>query len=99
MSAQLTLLDVEPCGLSEACQRSAFKRQHGILTHRSRSLVKGEKPWTALLPVEADKGKGLVEIMSESCRLYDEGGRVGYGEGELSAIRELCAKMAIECPL
>jgi hypothetical protein len=99
MIKQLTLLDVPATDASRGAKLAALKKEHGILTHRSGCLGKGEKPWIALLPIEEDKGKDLFDIMAESCRLYDESGWCAYAEGELSAVRLLCQQRGIACEL
>ena len=78
---------------------AAFKERHGIITHKSKSLDRDELPWSALIPTAGDKGKKIPEIMSESARAYDEGGRIGYGATEADAIRALCQKQKFACEL
>jgi len=67
----------------------------GFLTHHTPELSAEEGPWIAILPEEDDKGKDIGEIMSESCRLYDEVFGMGYGTTEEAAILELCRKKSI----
>lgn len=75
--------------------RSYIARE-GILLHRSKHC---EDPWCALLPFPKDKGKEIGAIMAESCRLYEESGRVAFGPGDLTTVRLLCAKLKLDgCP-
>jgi hypothetical protein len=90
------LFDIAPDRPSRRVRLSEFKRKHGILTHCAKHM---DEPWSACLPLDGDKGKAMAEIMSESCRLYDDSGRVVTADGELSAIRKLCAVNGIRCDL
>lgn len=95
MNKQWTLIAVER-GESRANKLKAFKTKHGILTHRTSGMKREDHPWIALIPSEEDQGKDIGTIMAESCRIYEEQGRLATGEGELSAIRQLCNQLNIE---
>ena len=82
---------------SRARRLRAFKRKHGILTFKT--AVRMRDPWLAIKVRREDRGKDIVTILSESCRLYDESGLCASGDGELSAIRALCSRNRIPCPL
>ncbi len=75
----------------------AFKRKHRILTFKRDGRQR--EPWVAILVRREDRAKDITTIMSESCRLYDEAGLVGCGKGELTAVRKLCQRNEILCPL
>lgn len=96
---QLRLIDVPPTTPSRGARLRALCEQHGILTHRAACRERGQAPWMALLPVAADAGRDLFDIIGDSARLYEESGRVAFGEGQLSTVRELCRKNGIECDL
>ncbi len=108
--SQMTLFTQPKDSPSTAEKLRAFKAQHKILTHRSVELSTGEPSevrWLAMLTPEKrldDGGPippdwGLVQHMAHYCRLLDESGRTGYGPGELSAVRDLCARAQIPCTL
>lgn len=101
---QILLLDVPPQAQSKAAQITAFKKEHGILTHRSWSC--GDCRWMAVKvpPRRLDNGgpiagMSLFDMAANFCRLLDDGGWTGYGKGELSAIRALCENRGITCNL
>ena len=94
-----TLIDVPTDRPSLRSRLTAFKRKHGILTHRATDYIPKDDSWLAVLPFDRDKGKTLFKIMSESCRLYDESGYCATGAGELSAVRGLCKLQGIVCDL
>ncbi len=71
----------------------AWIKRRGILTHFSAQFPKWQ--WIAILPTEDDRNKDIGTIMAESCRLYDEAGRVGDGETEDEAICELARKCGL----
>ena len=76
----------------------SFRRQHNILTHRCGDMAPG-CAWLAVLVQPSDQGKSIAEIMSESSRTYEESGWSHEDRGELSAVRGLCERNAIQgCP-
>lgn len=91
----IKLIDIPPADPSKRCRLSAFKKQHGILTHCAAHLPKEDMRWLALIPFADDVGKDVGEIMAESCELYEESGRCALGTGELSAVRKLCQQLHI----
>lgn len=93
------LFDIPKDAPSYAARLTAFKAEHGILTHRARLFAREDHPWSAMLPLERDRGRDMADIMAESCRIYDEAGRVVTGTGELAAVRTLCENFKIPCPL
>lgn len=78
---------------------TAFKKKHGIKTHRAIGLSREEEPWLAIIPFKEDKGKSVCEIMAYSCRLYEEAEFCAFGTGELTAVRKLCRQQGIICEL
>lgn len=98
---QLKLLDV-PADVpaqteSLRARLTAFKKEHGILTHYNKHCRPVQ--WMALLPFADDNGKSIAEICAESVGLYEECDRVVTGGGELSVVRELARLNRIDCPL
>jgi hypothetical protein len=67
--------------------------ESGILTHHTEGF--GETAWMALLPWDKDKGKDIMTIFAESCRLYDEAGQCQYGPTEDDAIVELAKRLQL----
>lgn len=96
---QLKLFEVEKQAPSRHDKIEAFKLATGILTHDAGQHAFRDDKWMALLPFDRDKGKEMVDIMAESCRLYDESEHVATGPGELTAIRKLCQQLNINCTL
>lgn len=101
---QCLLLEVPPQAKSRAARITAFKKEHGILTHRSAAYR--ECRWMAVKvpPKRLDnggpiEGMSLFDMAANFCRLLDEGGWTGYGAGELSAIRDLCENRDIPCAI
>lgn len=95
---QPLLLIVQKTRPSVAERITAFKNQHNIKTHRTSGMRAEDGPWIAVLCFEGET-RTLGEIMAAECRLYEEGGRIAEGAGELSAIRTLCEKNRIPCDL
>jgi hypothetical protein len=90
------LFHVEPTRPSLRANLKAFMHANGILTHRSHRYP---VPWIAVLLFEKDKGKHIAVVMGESCRLYDDAGRIAEGAGELYAVRKLAERFSISgCP-
>lgn len=69
--------------------RIAWMKRNSILTHFSPQM---EEPWLAIAAMPEDRGKNISQIMSESCRLYDEANLCGYGQTEEEAIVDLAEK-------
>jgi hypothetical protein len=65
-----------------------------VKTHRSSIMT--DAPWMALLPEKNDRERDIGDIMADSCRLYDEAGRIGYGDTEEAAIIDLCCNVRIQ---
>lgn len=93
------LFECLPDAPSLRVKLTAFKKKHGIKTHRAKWFSREEEPWLALIPFEDDKGKNVGQIMAESCRLYEESERCAFGTGELTAVRKLCQQQGIVCEL
>ncbi len=93
-----TLFDIEPTKTSRHILLRDFKAEHGILTHNAR-WAREDHPWLALQAFDEDKGKDIALIIAESCRLYEESGRVSTGSSEIAAVRGICAALKIACPL
>ncbi len=98
MKTASLLIHVPPTKKSAYLELKEFREKHGILTH-SASWARKDHPWLALQAFDADKGKDIALIIAESCRLYEEAGYLSTGQGELSAVRALCEKLNILCPL
>ncbi len=47
----------------------------------------------AIIPLPEDKGLDVAECMARHCRLYDEGGMIGYGDSLEDALIDLAVKM------
>jgi len=73
--------------------RLIWMEKHGILTHFSDLC---EEPWSAIVPMENDKGKDIVTIMQDSCMVYDFDDKIGYGKTQLDAIADLARKLSIK---
>lgn len=67
--------------------RLRWIKRHAVKTHHAPEMI--ETPWMAILPLIDDLHKSVADIMSESCRLYDEAALVGYGTTEDEAIYDL----------
>lgn len=63
-------------------------RKHHVKTMRSRTMPKDEA-WLAVLPQEEDRERRIVDIMADSCRLYDDAGLIATGRTRAKAIQEL----------
>jgi len=83
----------------------AFKIENGIETHDA-----GPPPsygrWCAVLVEKAwndfsfyCEDKSLFGLMAGAGRLIDESGLSGYGDTEITAIRNLCSENKIHCPI
>lgn len=94
---QAKLIDVPKDAPSAKERIKAFKEQHKILTHNSDSCP--EAPWLALKPRPEDEGKDMFDIITESCRLYDESGWCAEGKTQTEAIKQLCRNLEIKCNL
>jgi hypothetical protein len=102
---QPTLFPLPEPGPSRATKLRAFMKEHGILTHCAREVNcgdRGESRWLAILaPSEKETGVhipsdwGVADYMARYSRLLEESGRTGYGPGEYSAVKDLCAKSKI----
>lgn len=96
-SSQLALFE-PPTQLSPALQEQEAKmdaaRLAGVLTHHSNDMPPGEG-WMAILPFDDDRGKTIDLMIAESCRLYDEAGRVAFGPTREIAILNLFNQGAI----
>ncbi len=75
---------------AELVRRDTWLKEHGILLHHSMACP--EAPWLAVLPFTEDIGKDIGAIMAESCRLYDESGRTGYGKSDEEALADLIVR-------
>lgn len=95
----MKLLEVPADRPSMKVRVAAFKKAHGILTHRAAHVAREDNPWIAVIPFEEDKGKELFDIMANSSRLYEETRMIGFGAGELSAIRHLMEQRGADCDL
>lgn len=81
------LFDIPEC----LSPRLKWMKDHGILTHHNPDC---DPPWIAIKPMLPEhKGKNIGEIMGDACRLYDEGGWIGEGEGEADAMADLARKI------
>lgn len=74
--------------------RLKWMASSGILTHHTEGF--GETAWMALMPFDKDKGKDIMTIFAESCRLYDESGQCQYGPTEDDAIVALAKKLNLK---
>lgn len=90
--------------VSQQKRIAAFKEQYGIWTHRSIAFEIDECRWMALWLRKAHEAfpnqpKEPVALISAVGRLIEDAGWMVEGKGELSVIRELCAKNSIPCDL
>lgn len=102
------LIDVSKDSPSKADKLEAFKKEHGIWTHRA-TIAKQDYPWSALLlPTnphyelpyqEFVKDLEPVEIIAGYCRILDEAGFLVTGKTESEAIDRLCVNIGITQPL
>lgn len=102
------LFDIPPSAPSKAAKIKAFKERHGIWTHNASHLPVEDERWSAMLIATARKrmaGYGATpttpgeEMIASYCRLLDEMNLLVTGKGEISAIRTLCERNDIPCPL
>lgn len=93
------LIEVHATAESARSKLVNFKRKHGIKTWRTPGMRREDDPWIAILPISKDLFKDIGTIMAESCRLYDESGKIAYGKGELSAVRTLCEQTGLKFDL
>lgn len=104
------LLDVPKDSPTKRERIAAFKKQHGIWTHVDKENKIGGHAWDAMAfdkSVEALSGYNLTEgekrepvlLIAGYCRLLEEAGLLVTGNTEIDAIRTLCAKNGIQCPL
>lgn len=73
--------------------RLKWLQSSGILTHHTPGF--GDTAWMAVMPFDKDKGKDIMTIFAESCRLYDESGYCCYGATEDEAIVVLCRSIGL----
>lgn len=97
---QPALFDLAPDQRAPSIQAriNEFKRKHGILTNRCASIPREDCPWIAVL-TEPGETRSIEQLFADECRLLEEFHRIGYGTGELSAIRDLCEQQKIKCDL
>lgn len=72
--------------------RLQWKAEHGILTHFFPHAERGQQ-WMAIRPLPEDAGLSIAECMARHCRIYDEGGLIGYGDTQEESERDLAAKL------
>jgi hypothetical protein len=94
-----TLFNIPQDSPSAETKLAAFMKAHGILTYRTKGMSRKDHPWLALIPFPDDAGKDIGLIMAESCGLYSDAGQLSTGEGELTAVRNLCKSLNIVCNL
>jgi hypothetical protein len=108
MTTQGILIDVPRTTAPKRTRKdiTAFKKANGILTHHFTGGNDAEERWMAVKvpPRRLDdggpiEGMTLYSMCENFCRLLDDGGWTAYARGELSAVRALCEKRKIECPL
>lgn len=104
MNAQMQLIDVPKDHPSTAVKITAFKKQNGIITHRCAHTTEARWMAVKIPPRRLDnggpiEGMTLLQMAENFCRLLDEGGWTGYGNGELTAIRDVCENRNIPCNL
>lgn len=88
---------VNPWHGSRGRKLRAFRRKHRILTFKAE--VRKERPWVAILVQDADRRKDAAAILSGLRGLYQQQGWLSTGNGELTAVRALCDRNQIPCPL
>ena len=88
MSEQPALFEVQ----RNKTRLELVKEQHGIETYHTPGM---DDPWMAILPSHSDKGKDIMTIFADYCRLYDEAGHVGYGNTEDGAIVALAHQLKL----
>lgn len=74
--------------------RRAWMQQHGVLTHWFRHAEPGQR-CMAIIPLPEDQGLNVAECMARHCRIYDEGGLIGYGDTLEDSLLDLAAKKGI----
>jgi hypothetical protein len=103
MKPQLDLFTTPKTGPTKREKLEAFKKQHDI------DVVGSNKyQWDALLMAHARerlKGYGVkrsadaIDLIAGYCRLLEESDLLVTGSSEIGAIRELCHRNNIPCPL
>ncbi len=110
---QPNLFDVPKDSPSHQERLDALKTKIGIWTHETPGETSREFPkWMAMLmPVDGDGVERYsdhrsycdsdepMEIIAGYCRIMDETGRCQYGHTELEAVRTLCDRFKLPCPL
>ena len=97
--SQPKLFEVDATEPSARVKLTEFKHANKIQTHHAKHMRREDEPWMAVILFAEDEGKSIGEVMAQSCGLYDESGYCATGTGELSAVRALCQRRAIACPL
>lgn len=83
--------DVETLRLGEEemlSPRLRWMLRHDVAAHYFEDATHGEE-WMAIMRLHEDEGLSVGECIARHCRLYEEGGRVGYGATEEDALRDL----------
>jgi hypothetical protein len=103
MKPQLDLFNVPKMGPTRREKLDAFKKEHDIAVVGSNKYQ-----WSALLMTHARKrlkGYGVKksadawDLIAGYCRLLEETNLIITGPSEIGAIRELCHRNNIPCPL
>jgi hypothetical protein len=103
MKPQLDLFKAAKTGPTKREKIDAFKREHSIWTYGSNKFQ-----WDAILvgkSRELLKEYGVTdqtdpfELIASYCRLIEEADLMATGASEIGAIRELCYRNNIPCPL
>ena len=74
--------------------RLAWVQKNHVLTHYFEDAAPGQE-WMAIAAMPEDSGLSIAECMARHCRIYDEGGLIGYGETEKEAQRDLGIKIGV----
>ena len=76
--------------------RLVWMEANQIKTHHAPHCE--EDPWIAVAFTDDHwkRGANVGEAMAEECVIYEESGRIGYGQTEINAIIELAKKLSLK---
>lgn len=84
--------------MSKRDKITKFKSDHGIWTYYTRGIEIDNDPWTAFLSIDSDKREPMSAI-AEDGELLEHQNRMVFCRTEIIAIKTLCQKNNIPCPL
>lgn len=92
------LLVVPKNGLTWKERVKAFKYLWRIWTYHSAFIAREDEPWSALLMTEGCS-RDPIDVIAGYAIGLEASGDLVTGKTEVAAIRELCARKNIPCPL